>query len=347
LLNGGIMTLITFSSNKVLFRNGAVGTEQSCCCETPPPPPDQPYGECGSECALRAVVGDIESEFGACPDTELPAGWLLDEREGCDPDNAGLVPWLTVFTDPDAECESYQGLLGNEDYPLVCQDYISSGRTVNVPKVFGGYRSFFRSGYTVFPNEDNTAEWVQKSYNYEYEIFFSCINDTTRDECEICGGLTVRPKAWSIHVFFYAAVTETKWDVATQQILYAERVSVRRLGTSPNDQVIVILASCEDTADLTPRTEFYCPDEERPTGCVSVAELFPPVPVEISLSLHDGVTVNENLFEWTTVEDEVDSEDLEDFPDDIKEPGGITIDLAERCCCFDSELESDYCNPLP
>jgi hypothetical protein len=344
------MTSITVQSGKVIVRNGAVGTGQACCCETPPPPPpgDQPYGGCGTRCFLRVIVDEIDNELATCEDAELPEGWVLESRLGCDDDD--VIPFLRAdrFLD---DCD-YQGLLGNANYPMFCGDTVLAGNTLSLfdyfSNPFGGYKSFIRSGYTVLPNEDNTAAWVQKFYNYDFEVALTCFYDLN-ETCDICDSLFPFRPRWSINARFSLYFNESRFDPSTGLVSFAERSSSRSIAL--NDGVNgppVVTFSCEEIENPTPLSNAYCPGEEPPTGCVLVG-LYPEFPLEITLSLDDGVTVGDVTIPWDTTADEIDDSQFvpDDFPGDMKEPGGLTVYAADRCCCFDEDGVSDYCNPLP
>jgi hypothetical protein len=350
-LDGSLMTLITFSANKAIFRDGAIGTEQACCCETSPPLPDDPYGSCGGGCLGRVIVGDIDSEMAQCEDAELPEGWVLIERQGCDEgaiESGDVGPNLFVERS-EQEC-GYRGLLNDERFFPGCVDQIIAGSASELYGtnfgIRGGYRSFARGGYTVLPNETYTNAWIYKLYNYEYDIGFGCYTSLT-ETCEVCGGQFVGPPFYGVLARLRLAVVEERYDPDTGLTYRAERNASRYLSESATilDIQPAITFSCEEMRNPEPLT--ICPDDAPAEGCVSVP--LRPDPVTITVSLENGVTVNGVTFAWEGGTDEVLEPVFspEEFPEDLTEPGGITIYNGERCCCFDENLETDYCNPLP
>ena len=95
------MTLITFEDGKVVFRDGAVGTEQACCCGE-----DEP-------CSGPCVVCEGACQWTNDPDfDEFPPvnGWYLifgcDDEENCQCLDPAGQPSPYDFEDPEGSVET-------------------------------------------------------------------------------------------------------------------------------------------------------------------------------------------------------------------------------------------------
>jgi hypothetical protein len=312
---------------------------------------------------MRVTIDDLDSELAACEE-ELPEDWILNSRRSCNDGFFGIndYPALTAVSratnNPDL-CEEYEGIQDSERYGRRgCYDFVGVGDSGSTFGFFltapvGGYKIWSRSGLSELPDHDNgNFDQTFKYFYLNYDIGISCAAEPVGPTCTACGSLSVRPSAWYAHAFLFLTIQEirSRNGVNTQYF----RQSFRAL--SGYYDLPIAVQTCEQLVNPTPREGIYCAPNERPTGCSPVSEYYPGESVEISVSFDDGVTAGDNTVAWTYQEDSINDSDgfTVDFPQDMKEPGGITVRLAERCCCYSYDEESgqyvsDYCseNPLP
>lgn len=327
-----------------LLRTGlALASGSACCCEQ-----KSPYSVCANRCAFRVQVKELDSEMAACAEAspdELPEGWQVLGLGNCENANEFFLgypaPWIEAEkSGANAECDSYEGIV-DERY---CTDRERAGIT-NVPGILGyvvgGARTFSRSGYTT---ADRSGEWSYKTFGVLYDIGIYCSSATAVPSCAVCGGASLAdPSAYYIAAYMIASVREDRYF----GLSYVGSASIDFTGSIGGwyeafGAVPFLTQTCDEMNSFDRLSQYDC-YEAPATGCRPVQDFFPPDPLEITLSLDEGVTVGGDTFPWAFADTQRLYNAFEiDFPDDLKEPGGITIYRAAKCCC-----SGDYCNPLP
>lgn len=329
---------LVIQNGSLLRSGGALASGSECCCNAS----QSPYAVCGSECAFRARVKDIDSEMAECGG-DLPEGWLLDALYECEDISSvetRLAPWIGAIKGGlGGDCEPYEDIVDAPGNPQVCSDYERAGM-VGSPYgpglITGGERSFARSGFTSADFSDTSY----KSFLMNYSIAIFCDDEDEEDveECLVCNGAQTEPrKAYYLHAVLYIEASGTRYQ-NSQVTGFSSRTFA---GTLQRQRILT--QSCEEMNDFTRLSQYDC--TERPENvCEAVPDLFPPDPLEITVSMENGVTVGGETFPWDTSELIVfpDDDDFDfDFTDDMKDPGGITLYRADACCC---DID---CNPLP
>lgn len=338
---------LVIQNGSLLRAGNALASGSGCCCGNA-----SPYSACGNLCAFRVLVNDIDSEMAACGD-ELPEGWELQSRVDCDGTRGSYwaVPWLSATKSASGEeCESYEGIIDVEFNPKQCSDFERAG-IVFVPNLIGyligGSRGFSRSGFTgSFPDARS-----YKSFSMNYDIGIYCApSQSTPEPCSVCNGaLTSSLNGYYVSAALWISAQETRYEgnqfVGTASKLFVGFMGLYIASESEDLGSEFVTQTCEQMNSFTRLSQYDC--EEIPLeGCRPVYDFFPDSPLEITLSVDDGVSVAGQTFPWDTeVNDEYNDFEF-DFPGDLKEPGGITVYRASRCCCGE---ESGYCDeePLP
>lgn len=332
--------------NGSLLRSGnSLASGADCCCDS-----RAPYSGCGNLCAFRVQVKEIDSELAACNE-ELPQGWsataVVDCEDTRSPATFWVVPWLDAYkAPPGEECESYEGIVDIESNPKYCFDFERAGIAYVIGSfgyTIGGERSFSRAGFTgEFPNSRSF-----KNFDMAYEIGIYCFENPEREPCSVCGGASTQyPRSYYVAARLSVSVAETRYE-GNQFVGSASKRFDGYSGLYANlgANVAFLTQACEDMNSFTRLSEYDCA-ETAFEGCRGFPDFFPDNPLEITVSVDDGIEVAGQTFSWESVTSDTQGDFEIDFPDDLKSPGGITVYRAAKCCC---DAESGYCdeNPLP
>lgn len=343
--------MVLVIENGSLLRSGnALASGLNCCCEPP-----QSYSTCGDICAFRVAVQDIDSEMAACGDgvagvaDGLPAGWDVGLLSTCNDVNGFyVVPTIFAQRQRSGDCDGYQGIQDGDGFPSsYCRDGEQAGIIYASGFIVGGERVFERNGWSRYSTENVSLDSVQKVFYLYYQIGIYCAPDVPDRNCSVCGGLTESPaRAYYVFARMYAQIDESRFSDGV--ITGSRRSFSGRLGYLPGtvlrDSGRFLSQTCDEMNDFTPTPQYDCFGESI-GGCRQLFSFYPPDPLEITLSMDEGVTIGDNTYAWEFVEEVNLSEDFEiEFPGDMKEPGGITVYRAAKCCC-----KPDYCGegPLP
>lgn len=342
------------SKNGSLLRTGeSLSSGLGCCCE-----PLSEYSICGNRCAFRVNINGIDSEMAMCGEPDLPAGWqVTDKGSSC---GTSFPPYLfAARTEYDSELFPYEGIVAQtafssrssfaEDRAKPGELFYSRSNRIYLPST-GGNWSFQRSGYTTdLATLTENEEYSLKGFYVFCDVGVFCRAKVDEPLCSLCNQLLgLHRKHYAVVAWLSASMYEYRYRgglflAASSMSFYGSLEG----GGVFNPQFIYgapfATQSCEEMNSVTrlPQYECYEPVE---SSCSPAETYYPDNPLEINVSMENGVSVGGTAIPWTIADTFVYQNDFEiSFPNELANPGGITIYRADKCCC---DPES-YCNPLP